>query len=178
MKNFRTLFVVCLLAMATAVNAQLANTSSVDNKGWQGVKLSYNRFTIDEKGLDYDAISAFEVGYAKAFSISQAQPLFVEAGASFAYATGDFYNEDGVSFSLKMASLFVPVNLGYKVSFSNGMSLFPYVGVSLKGHITGEIEADMNIYDSYEGRTYSVSTTLDVFDDDDMEDTWKRFQIG
>ena len=70
MKNFRTLLAVCFLAMATAVNAQFANSSSAvsvgssaaDTEAWQGVRFSYNSYTIDESEMEYDAISAFELG--------------------------------------------------------------------------------------------------------------------
>jgi len=53
---------------------------------------------------------------------------------------------------------------------SDNMSLFPYVGLSLKGHLFGEIEEENEYYDE----TY----TINVFDDDDLEDPWNRFQIG
>ena len=151
MKNFRTLFAVCLLAMATAVNAQFANTSSsskigggaVDTEGWQSVKLSYNKWTIDAEGAEFDAIPAFELGYVKAFSVSQTYPLFVEAGASLMYATGDlfemseengsdyYYYSTSASTSLKMFSLAIPVNIGYKIALNDKMTLFPYAGVTL-----------------------------------------------
>ncbi|MBE6303857.1 MAG: porin family protein [Bacteroidales bacterium] len=178
MKNFRILFAACLLAMATAVNAQFANSSSTssfgggaaDTEGWQSVKFSYNRYTAEIDGPDCDAVSAFELGYSKAISLSQELPLFLEAGASFFYATGECYDEDYYKGSISMASLIVPFNLGYKVALSDNMSLFPYVGLSLKGHLFGEIEEENEYYDE----TY----TINVFDDDDLEDPWNRFQIG
>lgn len=177
MKNFRILFAACLLAMATAVNAQFANSSSVsatggaaDTEGWQSVKFSYNSYTLDAKGLDYDAIPAFELGYVKAISISESMPLFLEGGLSFMYATGDLYSEYGLDLSLKMSSLTVPLNVGYKYTISDNISLFPYVGVTLKGHLSGEMEM------SYDGE----SITADIFDEDEMGDgaEFNRFQIG
>ena len=178
MKNFRILLAVCFLAMATAVNAQFANSSSAvsvgssaaDTEAWQGVRFSYNSYTIDESEMEYDAISAFELGYVKAFSISQELPLFLETGASFVYATGDLFSEYGVDLSLNMSSLVVPFNVGYKVAFGDNMSFFPYVGVSLKGHLAGEMEL------SYDGN----SMTADIFDEDDMgkDAAYNRFQIG
>ena len=168
MKNFRTLLAVCFLAMTTAVSAQIAKT--VDTNGWQGVRLSYNNYTLDERGIEYDAIPGFEFGFVKAFSISQIHPLFLEAGASFVYTTGDIFSEDGLDLSLSMFSLNVPFNVGYKVTLGDNISLFPYAGLSLKGHLSGDMEM------SY----YGESETANIFDEDEMGDdgVFKRFQIG
>lgn len=168
MKNFRSLLAVCFLAMATVVNAQVAKT--VDAEEWQGIRLSYNSYTLDERGIEYDAISGFELGFVKAFSISQIHPLFLETGASFVYTTGDLFSEDGLDLSLSMVSLNVPLNVGYKVALGNNVSLLPYAGLSLKGHLSGEMEM------SY----YGESETADIFDKDEMGDdgVFKRFQIG
>ena len=168
MKNFRTLLTLCLLTLATVVNAQVAKT--VDTEGWKGVRFSYNSYTLDERGIEYDAISGFELGFVKAFSISQIHPLFLETGASFVYTNGDIFSEDGLDLSLNMVSLNVPFNVGYKVALGNKISLFPYAGLSLKGHLSGELEM------SY----YGKSEVADIFDEDEMGDdsVFKRFQIG
>ena len=177
MKNLRTLFAVCLLVIGTAVNAQFLESKSASSvfseaktEDWQGVRFSYNNYTIDAKGADYDAISAYEFGYVKSFSISQVQPWFIETGVSFSYATGELFSEYGNDLSANLSSLIVPLNVGYKVAISDNMSVFPYAGISFKGHIAGELEI------SYDGE----STTVDVFDEDEMGDgeTWKRFQLG
>ena len=168
MKNFRTLSTLCFLTLAIVVNAQVAKT--VDTEGWKGVRFSYNSYTLDERGIEYDAISGFELGFVKAFSISQIHPLFLETGASFVYTNGDIFSEDGLDLSLNMVSLNVPFNFGYKVALGNKISLFPYAGLSLKGHLSGEMEM------SY----YGKSEVADIFDEDEMGDdsVFKRFQIG
>lgn len=168
MKNFRTLLTLCFLTLATVVNAQVAKT--VDTEGWKGVRFSYNSYTLDERGIEYDAISGFELGFVKAFSISQIHPLFLETGASFVYTNGDIFSEGGLDLSLNMVSLNVPFNVGYKVALGNKISLFPYAGLSLKGHLSGELEM------SY----YGKSEVADIFDEDEMGDdgVFKRFQIG
>lgn len=123
MKKFLFL-VACLVAMTSTINAQ--------SEGWKGVKASYNIFEIE----DCDAISAFSVGYVHSFNVVESLPIFVEGGLNAIYASGDV--EDGVKYTGIAAE--IPVNVGYKVALNDDFSLFPYVGVTGRYNIKGEIE--------------------------------------
>ena len=86
MKNFKLFLAACLLGFASVANAQFSNSSvasvSEESEAWDGIRVSYNSFAIeDDSYVDYDKTGAFEVGYVKAFSISNSMPLFLETGA-------------------------------------------------------------------------------------------------
>lgn len=168
MKNFRTLLVMCFLAMTTVVTAQVAEK-------WQGFRFSYNNYTADSKGDDYAALYAYELGYVKSFLISQESPLFFETGASVLFTNGDLVVTDGyyeVDATLKMYSLVVPFNMGCKIALSDKLSFYPYAGISLKAHLSGEIE-----YES--GNSYDEFESIDVFDKEDMgARVFNRLQLG
>lgn len=168
MKNLKFYLSVCLLACSTMVSAQFMNSGSKTSvstttgsaETWQGLRVSYKPVTIDFDGSDEDA-TGFSADYVFSFKLSESTPLFLEAGIGYQY-TG--YDEDGLEITLH--SLNVPLNIGYKHAFSDQISVMPFVGINLRGNLSGK--ATMDGYDE----------ELDLFDDDDMEDAWKRFQIG
>lgn len=193
MKKFRTLLAVCFLCVAATVSAQFTNNSAssgsavADTEGWNGLRVSYNNFGFDgDFGKEFDAINGIEVGYVQAFSILNDMPIFLETGASLSYVFGDLFSESGEYYegyhyneysskrTLNMFSVIVPVNVGYKFAISEELSMFPYLGVTLKGNIKGTSEYEYE--DSYGD---SESSDVNVFDDDDMDDeAWDRFQLG
>lgn len=123
MKKFLFL-AVCLAVMTSAINAQ--------SEGWKGVKATYNNFEFE----DADAISSFSVGYVQGFKILKSLPVFVEGGANAIYTAGDI--AEGVKYTSFAAE--IPVNIGYKFNIDDNISLFPFVGVTARYNITGEIE--------------------------------------
>ena len=177
MKNFKLFLAACLLGFATAANAQFANSSatsvSEDNDAWQGIRVSYNSFTIEtdeEDSDDFDKVNSFEVGYVKAFPISSTTPLFLETGASLMWTKGDLYEEYGMKTSMDMKSINIPLNLVYKFPIKDGVSLAPYAGVYVRYNLSGEIELS----------EYGSKVTIDMFDEDegDGENLQYGMQIG
>ena len=175
MKNFKLFLAACLLGLATAANAQFANSSaasvSENNDAWDGIRVSYNLFAIEDDDFDedLDKIGAFEFGYVKAFSISSTMPLFLETGASLLWASGDLFDKYDFKISAELMSINIPVNLAYKFDIKEGMSIVPYAGLLLRYNISGEIEYDMTAYG--QGKT-----KLDMFDED--EGDGDRIQYG
>ena len=173
MKNFKLFLAACLLGLATAANAQFANSSaasvSENNDAWDGIRVSYNLFAIEADDLlgdDLDKIGAFEIGYVKAFSISSTMPLFLETGASLLWAKGDLFDDQGLKLSMDMMSINIPVNLAYKFDIKEGMSFVPYAGLFLRYNLSGETEASQ----------YGNKVTSDMFDED--EGDGDRIQYG
>lgn len=165
MKIVRILFVVFVLVTTVLVKAQSTSPYSVDSNNsietntWQGLRFSYNSYTLDVSG--FDAVSAYEIGYIRSFPASEKHPLFLETGANVFYATGDLLK----GLSIDMYSLIVPLNIGYKVNLPNNLSFFPYFGVALKGHLAGELGVDgLGDYD--------------MFDNTDFGEKCNRFQVG
>lgn len=190
MKNIKVLFAACLLSMATAVNAQFANVSgtssavSSDVNAWQGIRFSYNHFTFDaDGGSDLDPAMGFELGYVKSFALSKSIPLFLETGANILWVTGEVSNESGgfeydgydfygnVKESVNMFALTIPVNVGYKFTIDDKFSVFPYLGLSLRGNISGKITEEVSV-----SGVGSEEEDIDMFDSD--EGDGDRFQIG
>ena len=171
MKNFKLFLAACLLGLATAANAQFANSSaasvSENNDAWDGIRVSYNLFAVeDDSNIDYDKIGAFEIGYVKAFSISSTMPLFLETGASLLWAKGDVFDDQGLKLSMDMMSINIPVNLAYKFDIKEGMSFVPYAGLFLRYNLSGETELSQ----------YGNKVTSDMFDED--EGDGDRIQYG
>ncbi len=171
------IFTICLLSIvAMSVNAQTT-------KGWDGVRVSYNSFTLDSKWSDFDAVSGLEVSYVKSFPISKKLPLYLETGASLLWAAGDLYDhgeaeEDYLSIdkgSVNMVSLMVPVNIGYKYVIDDNFSVFPYAGAYLKLNIAGKFKQEL--YEINAGVVSdNESSNIDMFDKD--EGDGDRFQVG
>jgi hypothetical protein len=94
-------------------------------------------------------------------------PLFLEYGANLTWLN---YNEDegGESFKHNILNIAVPINLAYKIGLTDDISLVPYVGINFKGNLVSKAKYEWDD----ESESYSY------FDDDDVEDTWNRFQLG
>ena len=171
MKNFKLFLAACLLGFASVANAQFSNSSvasvSEESEAWDGIRVSYNSFAIeDDSYVDYDKTGAFEVGYVKAFSISNSMPLFLETGASLLWAKGDIFDEQGLKISMDMMSINIPVNLAYKFDIKESISIVPYAGLFLRYNLSGEIETS----------GYGNKVTMDMFDED--EGDGDRLQYG
>ena len=186
----KSLLLVALLAMASSVSAQFANTSvssggnqmrNVDTDGWEKVYGSYNPMKMfdDEDDIDF---TGFSLGYSKGFSISKDFPLFAEVGLEGTYAFktmdaedlgyDDYYDDYDIDVKMTYLGVSVPVNLGYKFTLAEkNLSFVPYVGVNLKGNIIGKMKLEA------EGE----EEELNFFDKDDVGDKdyqWKRIQFG
>lgn len=168
MKRIKFFMVVCLLGIASTVSAQFVNTSSSissmnsssEATAWSGLRVSYHPVSFNGDGEDL-SFNGASIGYVKSFGVSNSAPLFIETGLSASWVGGEVEDTD---VKLNMFSLNVPVNFGYKFAFGENNGIFPYVGLTFRGNILGKLKYD--------------DESVNVFDDDDMNEAWKRFQIG
>lgn len=163
MKTMKLYLSACLLAMATTVSAQFANSNTstsrnMDTNGWSRISLSYNPIKIvtDYEEADDQNATGFSLGYTKGFSITKSLPLFVEVGINGLYAFNtidaedddllDYIQEQGYDVERKTAlfSLNIPINLAYKFSINDKFSIMPYLGINLKGNIIGKNKFKLN----------------------------------
>ncbi|MBQ0058091.1 MAG: outer membrane beta-barrel protein [Bacteroidales bacterium] len=84
-------------------------------------------------------------------------PLFFQLGAELNWVT---YSEDELRETL--VNVAVPLNLSYKIAFSDNVSLEPYAGLNLRLNVMGSLSAD------------GSDEKIDYFEDLDA----KRFQLG
>lgn len=190
--KIKSLFLTVLIAFSSSAYAQYFDSKNwnttyqeIDGGGWSTIWAEYNpsTFKIDVRGADDQSATAFSIGYSQAFPLVADNPLFLEAGLGAQYT---FYTEDengtyeGYSAkaeeTFNMWSLKLPVNLLYKFELgTNGFSLAPYAGLSLRYNISATLEEKVTI----EGE--SAKEKLDLFKNSDMggsDYTWNRFQIG
>lgn len=169
MKRIKFLMVACLLGIASTMSAQFVNTSSSPSSmstsseatSWSGLRVSYHPVSINADGGGDISFSGASIGYVKSYGVSSSTPLFIETGLSASWIGGEVKNTD---VKLNMFSLNAPVNFGYQFAFGENNAIFPYVGLTFRGNIVGTLKED--------------GESINVFDDDDMGEAWKRFQIG
>lgn len=179
---------LCFAACATMASAQLESKSAYSiyetEDGWQGLRVSYKPIVMDVKDAGDLDMNGFSLDYVKAFRIGGDVPLFLETGAGFQwarYSDQETESFEGIEISAEekwtVASINVPVNLGYQCFLSDKVTLTPYVGLNVKGHVLGEISITAKA--EYEGEVEKEEETLNLFDDEDMEeDPCKRFILG
>ncbi len=180
MKKIKLLAVVIMMTMlAVNASAQFTNSGSSSNttgENWEGLRVAYSPMSLDFDGGGDVSFTGLSVGYVYGVAISKSAPIYVEFGASLLWTTKDltedlgYDKEDDLTVKHNMISINVPVNFGYKFDFNNNISLYPYVGVNLRGNIIGKWK--------FEG--YGESEEINIFDEDDMgEDlVCKSFQVG
>ena len=178
MKNFRltaviVLLTICATSFAQFTNSTSSSSTSSDTEEWSTFWVEWNPSTFSPDKGDDQSFTGLSLGYSKAFSIAQNTPLFIEGGLGLQYS---FYSEDmegyydDYTMKLSMFSIKVPVNLVYKFNIPNSnIALCPFAGVNLRFNVSGKLK---NEYEDDDDEDFNV------FDDDDMDDTWKRFQIG
>lgn len=181
----KSLLIVALLAMASSVSAQFANTNassggnnmrSIDTNGWQKVYVSYNplKMVTDVQGADDWDFTAFSLGYSKGYSISKDFPLFAEVGIEATYAFNTMDKEDmedletdnngDLEMKTTYLSATVPVNLAYKFTLAEkNISIVPYLGINLKGNIIGKSKKE---FVDFEGNSW-CETEKEYWDDED-----------
>lgn len=179
---------LCFAACATMASAQLESKSAYSiyetEDGWQGLRVSYKPIVmdVDESG-DLD-MNGFSLDYVKAFRVGGNVPLFVEIGAGFQWARYFDKEEEeveGVELTMEekltVASINIPVNLAYQCFLSNQVSLTPYVGLNVKGHVLGK--NSVWVKGEFMGESLEEEESINLFSKEDMEkDPCKRFVIG
>lgn len=196
-------------------NANVKQNKTADYDGWMSFKLSYNPMTLDADGDledlfddDLDDLTKFR-GFSGEFltgiNVVKGMPVFIETGLGFLY-TSSKYEDDGSEdgeyyngyeyvyyeyswreeYKMKFMSLYVPINLSYRLSLNDQISIMPYLGLKARFNISGTM--DMYYEDEYSGGiidNYDEEESFSWFDDGDMEewfddeiDPAKRFQLG
>ena len=180
MKKFILLALSCLLTVGA--QAQIVSSRSVSvtreakapSETMQYLYVQWNPGSFNVEGDSNLSYNGFSIGYNKAISISSSTPLFIEAGIGLQYTyhskNYEDYDEDYKE-TLSLVSLKVPVSLVYNYAIPNSdISLAPYAGIYLRGNVIGKLK---EIYeDEDENESYNI------FSDDDVDNTCKRFQIG
>lgn len=170
MKKIKFLLVACLLGIAATASAQFANSKSSSNGGsgnssslenWQSIKVSYMPVTFDGDGGGEINLNGAMLSYQKGFIVSQETPIFVETGLGVSWIGGEVEDTD---IDLNFFSLNVPVNLGYKLAINDGISISPFLGITLRGNLFGKYK--------YEDES------IDAFDDELDGAQLKRFNFG
>lgn len=184
---------VSLLATSLMASAQFAtgnggsSFNSASTEGWSGVRFSYVPTTLEydkDYGIDDVDFNGFSLEYFKGFGIMSDMPVFLEVGAGIEwlrYSDSESGGYDGIEFEItetdNIFSLNIPVNLGYKFSLSENVTVMPYVG--LKANLGLSAKQKISVEASYDGETEEESEDYSWYDEDDMGDnTLKRFFLG
>lgn len=184
MKAIKFFSMAAMLAVSVSASAQFTDSSSSrtsassSSEGWSTFYVEYNpvSYNIDVSGADDESMTAFSLGYSKAFPVSSGTPVFIEAGLAAQYTfKSDFMDVDDCDFS--MISAKVPVSLAYKFDLNNSsVSIIPFIGAFARYNITGKVK--------YTGG--SKDKDWDLFDKKDMQDlgltydekAFSRLQFG
>lgn len=196
MKVTKFLVLAAFAAFAASASAQFARTSNSSSglRGGGGSLLEndcsdYNRVSFGfmnenfreiEDGVSYTdddmQLKGFTAGITHGFSLSKAYPVFVELGGRLNFATrAESESEDGVKWTDRLShlALSVPVNLTYKLGFSNGFYVAPYAGIHF------DLGLLFNEKESISGGGESLSNSMSLYSSDDMDDEpFKRFTMG
>lgn len=178
MKIFKFFLSAAMLTIATAASAQFANNGGSHGGGlslgaastddYSRFKVSYLVSTLSYDGSDADdSFKGVSVEYLLGKSISTSLPLFVEYGVNASWGTyseeDDYYSDYDVNFNV--VNITVPVNLAYKFSVGDGITIDPHVGVGARFNVLASASND--------------DDSISFFDKDDVgkSATWNRFQI-
>lgn len=181
MKTFKFAAVAILMVMATSVFAQSGHNSFYVQYNSLGV----GEFAevLDDMDAESEKLNGIGVGYNKAFSVTSSIPLFIEVGAGLNYAWAKIYEEevkddcyicsDEYAVASKTSSqhlmVNVPVNLMYKFQIPNSsITLEPYVGLNLKGHILGRMKSKYTYEACCDEMDEAFEETLEDMDEDDL----------
>ena len=161
------LFLSSLLAGVSTTIAQNADT---DN--YSRFELSYASTKFSYQNLDDDT-NGFSAGFLWGDNLSANLPLFVEYGFNLTYVIGKDEASDTYYGTAKETDKFLnvalPLNLAYKIALADNVSLVPFAGLNFKVNLVGKAEMEATGYSN---------VTLDFFDDEEVENTAKRFQLG
>ncbi len=175
-KYFFTLAFMACLALGAAAQDE--------NEGWGTLTLEWNPMAFHDTRhhdhyYDYDRnqeANGFSIGYTRAFSLTEKVPLFLEPGVlgQFTYFKetyrDDYYYDYESYDKYMMASLKVPVNVLYKITFPNStIALMPFAGLTVR----------CNLWAEDKWKDGKESGSIDLFSKKKMDDyAWKRVQVG
>ena len=162
-----------------ASHAQFSNTgsfspsnsssSSIGDLNTFYVQWNPSSFNSEGESMSFNGIS---LGFNHAFALSRTIPIYMETGigAQYSFKTEKMKDDYGkAEDKLTFVSAKVPLNLAYKVDVPNSsFSIIPYAGLTGRLNISAKEKYKYN----------QKEETADLFDDDEVEETMKRFQLG
>ena len=168
----KLLLSVCLLATSLVASAQFTPTFT---DAWSGFRFSYSPTTLDFDYSDMDdwKFKGFSFEYVKGFGIVEEHPIFLEVGAGLEWMNYRDSEETELDFNGKeydykmkwgvnVISLNIPINIGYKFSLQDNITIMPYVG----------LKARMNLL----AKQFNKVKADELFDaiEDNYEDQWGK----
>ncbi len=162
------------IILSSVILAGISTTmaQNADTDDYSRFELSYAATKFSFQNLDENT-NGFSAGFLWGDNISADLPLFVEYGFNLTYVIGKDEASDASFGTAKETDKFLnvalPLNLAYKIALADNVSLVPFAGLNFKVNLVGKAEMEATGYSS---------VTLDFFDDEDVENTAKRFQLG
>ena len=181
MKTIKLLLGIVLLALGSTAKAQFANsTTAVGTRqkslatmvtnacsNYNRFNFSYSTLKLSEFGLE-DTYPGFRFGWTGGYSVVETVPFFLETGVDFSFNTKVLEEDKYSKEKSTTASLIVPLQLAYKLSFQNGAYISPYTGFHFKVNVLGK--------DTETSYHYDETESYNWFDED--YGSYRRFQMG
>lgn len=181
MKTIKLLLCIVLLALGSTAKAQFANSTTAvgtrqkslatmvtnDCSNYNRFNFSYSTLKLSEFGLE-DTYPGFRFGWTGGYSVVETVPFFLETGVDFSFNTKVLEEDKYSKEKSTTASLIVPLQLAYKLSFQNGAYISPYTGFHFKVNVLGK-DTETS-YHNDETESYNW------FDED--YGSYRRFQMG
>lgn len=161
------------------VNVEL-DTDNLDD--YESVK-----WIEDDLNKNAPSLHGFKIGYTRGISVTKKFPLFIEVGGNLQYNRSNvglayYFLYDGELsdvFDCQFLSIGIPVNIAYKLSFTNGMYIEPYAGIGVKINVLGNEKLTREDWDSEYYYTTEIEQEMNYFDAVDTYDhPLNRFQFG
>lgn len=183
---------VALILSSVTASAQFMNSSAGSRAASTAdVESVFNTFDLTYSPLDFGSyydgeefedevtgdMNAFSLNWAQARALTANLPIYLQYGAGLQYAWKTDGDSDGdwkYSSTVSFLTVKVPVNVLYCYTLPNtSVSLMPYVGLGLHGHLLGQVKYSS----TYDGET--ESETMNFFSKDDMDDeALNRFTLN
>ncbi|MBP3373558.1 MAG: PorT family protein [Bacteroidaceae bacterium] len=181
MKTIKLLLGIVLLALGSTAKAQFANSTTAvgtrqkslatmvtnDCSNYNRFNFSYSTLKLSEFGLE-DTYPGFRFGWTGGYSVVETVPFFLETGVDFSFNTKVLEEDKYSKEKSTTASLIVPLQLAYKLSFQNGTYISPYTGFHFKVNVLGK--------DTETSYHYDETESYNWFDED--YGSYRRFQMG
>lgn len=203
MKKFYSFLLVAFVAMTTDASAQFVQSTATTKSNtttmtstqgdYSGSRyyVGYNPVTIEwsedqsEMEDEVPLNKGITVGYAKRSKLdSSSLPLYYEYGCNIGYMFGSYSDEfdDGdycekYNLSINLISANVPINVTMPIQVDN-FTLMPYCGVNLRLNLLGNVDYRYEFEDRYYGESETDTETINLFDNEDLDTPFNRFQAG
>ena len=185
MKKIHFLLAAGLFLIGTATasaqfmgsSSRVASTSEGYNSVWVGYAPTTLKFSANGFSSSVDDINTFSVGALHAAPL-QDFPLLYEFGGILEWSRYADKEKDSwgtTSSTVNMIGIRVPLNILYAYDLGNGLTVYPYLGLNVKGYIIGKLTEKFSDGDESVTKTYNLFSKKDMeelagYDYEDMED--------